>query len=83
MPLNKAVELANAVLDHAVRVAAAERRIVPDGGWSRQGAILVSNIGELVLYLRDRTEPGAQIEDVELAELQGAIDRIGQFVVST
>lgn len=54
-----------------------------DGGWNRQGAIMVSNEEEASLYLRDRSRPGAEVLDIgtEASALGQAVERIRQFVV--
>lgn len=56
-----------------------------DGGWNRQGAIMVSNDTEASLYLRDRAKPGAEVADIN-ADPDGlgrAIERIRQFIVGS
>jgi hypothetical protein len=51
-----------------------------DGGWERQGGLLVSNDGEVTLYLRSRRARGEVVDSVDPAHLPEALDRIGRFL---
>lgn len=55
---------------------------LPDGGWRLQAGVLSSNDGEVTVYLRDRSTPGAEINDVDATEesLREAIARIVTFI---
>lgn len=51
-----------------------------DGGWNRQGGIILSNDGELVLYLRDRLQAGSQVSCLTAGDIGQAVERIHQFL---
>lgn len=53
-----------------------------DGGWSRQAGILADNDGEAVLYMRDRGQKGADVEEIESGaeDIRAVVNRILKFI---
>jgi len=53
-----------------------------DGGWQLQAGLLANNDGELVLYLRDRSQPAGAFEELPegTGPLPAAVRQIARFL---